>query len=65
MIVYDANTKTVSYVEDVLLSAEEIAALEAAREAEQEAEKHRPPTADERLEALEAALLEMIMEENT
>lgn len=47
------------------MTAEEIAALEAARAEAQEAEKHRPPTADERLEALEAALLEMVMEDNT
>lgn len=44
------------------MTAEEIAALEAARKEEQEAAKHRPPTADERLEALEEALLEMVME---
>ncbi len=64
MIVYDANTKTVSHVEDAPLSVDEIAALEAARAEEQEAEKHRPPTAEERLEALEEALLEMVMEDN-
>lgn len=52
MIIYDGNTREVSFAEDTLLTAEEIAELEALA-AEQPAPE---PTAEERIAVLEEAL---------
>lgn len=52
MIIYDGNTREASFVEDMPLTAEEIAELEALA-AEQPAPE---PTAEERIAVLEEAL---------
>lgn len=60
MIIYDGNTREVSFAEDTLLTAEEIAELEALA-AEQPAPE---PTAEERIAVLEEAL-NMLLSEAT
>lgn len=58
-LIYNAKTKVVSFVEKEM-TPEEIAEAKAAQEEYEKQLASQPPTYEDRLSALESALLEMI-----